>query len=58
MRCVTRKEKSYEAMNIKGFNDRDSYTKYKIWITHLNYEIIKYSLIVWGLLYVHRIPKL
>jgi len=32
MRCVTQKGKYCEAMSIKGFSDRDSYTKYKIWI--------------------------
>lgn len=33
MCCVIQKRKCYEAMNIKGFNDRDGYTKYKIWVT-------------------------
>lgn len=33
MCCVIQKRKCYEAMNIKGFNDRDSYRKYKIWVS-------------------------
>lgn len=58
MRCVTQKRKSYEAMNIKDFSDRDSYTKYKIWLTYSKDAIIKYRLIAWRLLYVRRIPEL
>ncbi|MGE7856265.1 MULTISPECIES: ArpU family transcriptional regulator [Bacillus] len=34
MRCVTQKGEYYEVMNIKGFSDRDSYTKYQIWVSH------------------------
>ena len=33
MCCVTQKRKCYEAMNIKGFSKRGSYTKYKIWVS-------------------------
>ena len=55
MRCVTKKGKYYEAMNIKGFSDRGSYTKYKIWITLFEicimfYLNIKGGLYKWGIL--------
>ncbi len=33
MCCVIQKEKFYKSINTKGCSDRDSYTKYKIWVS-------------------------